>query len=173
MNIQELKKKIRNIPNFPKKGIQYKDITTVLENYDAFKYSIDFFYDKFVNKEIDTVVGIESRGFIFGAPLALRLKKGFVLARKPNKLPAKKISKSYKLEYGMDSIEMHADSINENDKVLIVDDLLATGGTAKAVGELVSELGGKIQSYAFLIELKGLNGSKELHPNNVFSLIDF
>ena len=173
MDIDKIKNSIRNVPDFPKPGIQFKDITTLLQDQDAFKVAIEAFYDAFKDKEIETVVGIESRGFIFAAPLALKLGCRFVLARKPGKLPGETIAEEYDLEYGIDSIEMHKDAINDGDRVLIVDDLLATGGTARAVGKLVNTLKGKIFSYCFLIYLKELNGLDILLPESIFYLIDY
>ena len=146
MNIERIKKSIRNVPDFPKPGIQFKDITTLLQNLDAFGETIDFFYNTFKNENIDVIVGIESRGFIFAAPLSLKLGCKFALARKPGKLPYNTISEEYALEYGTDAIEMHKDAIIDGDRVLIVDDLLATGGTANATGSLVKRLNGKINS---------------------------
>ena len=173
MKIEKLKKSIRNVPDFPRKGIQYKDITTLLQNKDVFKRTIQVFCNTFYKEKIDVIVGIESRGFIFAAPLALELGCRFVLARKPGKLPSKIVSKEYELEYGKDAIEMHIDAINNGDRVLVVDDLLATGGTAKATGALVERLGGEIINYAFLIELEDLKGKVLLQPNPVFSIIKY
>ena len=173
MNKQEIINSIRTVPDFPKKGIQFKDITTLLQEPELFSYTIDIFYEEFKNSNIDTVVGIESRGFIFAAPLALRLNCGMVLARKPGKLPSKIISEEYSLEYGEDSMEMHVDSINVKSNVLIVDDLLATGGTAKSVCNLVAKLGGKIHAASFLIILKDLNGKEMLPVDQIFSILEF
>ena len=173
MDIECIKKSIRNIPNFPKPGIQFKDITTLLQNNDVFGETIDFFYNAFKNKEIDVIVGIESRGFIFAAPLSLKLSCKFALARKPGKLPSDIISEEYELEYGTDAIEMHKDAIIDGDRVLIVDDLLATGGTANATGSLVKRLNGKIISYAFVIELVELNGAGLLDVNSVYSIVKY
>ena len=169
MDLDLIKNTIRNIPDFPKPGIQYKDITPVLENGKVFKKVIDLFYNKFKNKEIDVIVGIESRGFIFAAPLALKLNCSFVLARKAGKLPSETVSENYELEYGTDSLEIHKDAIKPGENILIVDDLLATGGTAKAVGSIVSKLCGNIVSYVFLIELEDLGGANLVQP--IFSLI--
>ena len=171
MDLDLIKNTIRNIPDFPKPGIQYKDITPVLENSTVFKKVIDLFYNQFKNKEIDVIVGIESRGFIFAAPLALKFQCSFVLARKKGKLPSETVSQNYQLEYGTDALEIHADAIKSGQNVLIIDDLLATGGTAEAVGSLVNQLGGKIVSYAFMIELADLHGSKKVNP--LFSLIKY
>ena len=173
MNKQEIINSIRTVPNFPKKGIQFKDITTLLQNPELFSCTIDMFYEEFKDSNIDTIVGVESRGFIFAAPLALRLNCGMVLARKPGKLPSETISEKYSLEYGEDSMEMHVDSININSNVLIVDDLLATGGTAKSVCNLIAKLGGKIHAAAFLIVLKDLNGQEILPVDQIFSLLEF
>ena len=173
MNKQEIINSIRTVPDFPKKGIQFKDITTLLQEPELFSYTIDIFYEEFKKSNIDTVVGIESRGFIFAAPLALRLNCGMVLARKPGKLPSKIISEEYSLEYGEDSMEMHVDSINVKSNVLIVDDLLATGGTAKSVCNLVAKLGGKIHAASFLIILKDLNGKEMLPVDQIFSILEF
>ena len=171
MYIEHIKNSIRNVPDFPKPGIQFKDITTLLQDTDVFQETIDIFYQQFKDKEIETVVGIESRGFIFAAPLALKLGCSFVIARKPGKLPYESVKEVYELEYGTDAIEIHKDAIHKQDRVLIVDDLLATGGTAKATGSLVDKLGGTIVSYAFLIELVELKGTELVQP--VFSMIKF
>ncbi|MDP6500328.1 MAG: adenine phosphoribosyltransferase [Candidatus Marinimicrobia bacterium] len=173
MNIERIKKSIRNVPDFPKPGIQFKDITTLLQNPDAFGETIDFFYNTFKNENIDVIVGIESRGFIFAAPLSLKLGCKFALVRKPGKLPYNTISEEYELEYGTDAIEMHKDAIIDGDRVLIVDDLLATGGTANATGSLVKRLNGKIISYAFVIELVELNGAGLLDPNSIYSIVKY
>jgi len=173
MDIDKIRNSIRNVPDFPKLGIQFKDITTLLQDQDSFKDTIQLFYDAFKDKKIDIIVGIESRGFIFAAPLAIKLGCQFVLARKPGKLPSKTISEEYELEYGTDAIEIHADAIKHCDRVLIVDDLLATGGTARATGSLVEKLGGEIISYAFLIVLSGLNGKKLLDQKPIYQIIEY
>ena len=173
MDIERIKKSIRNIPDFPKPGIQFKDITTLLQDKDACGETIDSFYHAFKDKEINIIVGIESRGFIFAAPLALKLGCKFALVRKPGKLPSDTITEKYELEYGTDAIEIHKDAINDGDRVLIVDDLLATGGTAKAAGSLVKRLGGKIVSYAFVIELVELNGTDLIGTNTVYSIVKY
>ncbi len=144
MVFEKIKNSIRNVPDFPKEGIQYKDITTLLDDNNIFEEVITLFYNKFRDKEIDKIVGIESRGFIFAAPLAIRLGCGLILARKSGKLPRKTISETYNLEYGNDSIEIHADAINNGDKILIIGGLLATGGTANAVGKIVKHMGGNL-----------------------------
>ena len=173
MNIEQLKNTIRNVPDFPKPGIQFKDITTLLLENDAFSYCIEILYQEFKDENIDAVVGIESRGFIFAAPLALNLGCRFVLARKPGKLPSATIVEEYDLEYGTDAIEMHTDSINTSNRVLIIDDLLATGGTAKATGSIVKKLKGEIVSYGFLIVLNDLNGKDALKPGQVFTILEY
>jgi adenine phosphoribosyltransferase len=171
MDIEHLKSSIRNIPDYPKPGIQFKDITPILQDPELFGNVIDIFHDKYKSEKIDVIVGIESRGFIFAAPLALKLGCSLAIARKPGKLPYETVSAEYSLEYGVDTLELHTDAIKKGDRVLIVDDLLATGGTAKATGFLVDKLGGTIVSYAFLIELEELKGTELIQP--VFSMIKF
>ena len=173
MDIEKIKNSIRTVPDFPKPGIQFKDITTLLQDQDAFKEVIISFHNAFKDEKIDVIVGIESRGFIFAAPLALKLGCRFVLARKPGKLPSETITEEYELEYGVDAIEIHRDDISKGDRILIVDDLLATGGTAKATGNIIEKLDGEIVSYAFLITLKFLNGNQLLKPDPVFSIIEY
>ncbi len=162
---------IRNVPNFPIQGIQFKDITTLLKNGEVFSESVDQLYHPFRDKNITKIVGVESRGFIFGAAMSYKLNIGFVPVRKPGKLPAECLSEEYELEYGKDSLEIHMDAIRKEDNVLIVDDLLATGGTAAATCRLIERLGGNIVGVAFLIELEALNGRKKLAGQNVFSLL--
>ena len=162
---------IRNIPDFPVKGIQFKDITTLLKEPDVFASAIDQMYLPFRDHDITKIVGIESRGFIFGSAMAYKLNLGFITVRKPGKLPAETLSEEYFLEYGKDSLEIHLDAINDNDTVLIVDDLLATGGTAAATCRLVENLGGKIAGLSFLIELAELNGREKLNGFNVQVLL--
>jgi adenine phosphoribosyltransferase len=168
-----LAKIIRNIPDFPKPGIMFKDITPVLLNSDAFKYSIDEFIVLIKDLDFDVIVAIESRGFFFGAPIADRLGVPLAILRKPGKLPADVIKKTYQLEYGDATLEIHSDSIKPGDKCLIIDDLLATGGTAKASAELCEDLGGIITGLLFLVELCDLPGSKLLSNYPVFSLVKF
>ncbi|MFA5668342.1 MAG: adenine phosphoribosyltransferase [Balneolaceae bacterium] len=164
-NISEfLLSKIRTIPDFPKPGIQFKDITTLLADKEALKLTSQELAKPFLNKNIDIVVGLESRGFLFGAHLAALLDASFVPVRKPGKLPAEVISESYALEYGMDSLEMHADAIPKGARVLIHDDLIATGGTAAAASRLVERLGGEVIGYSFIIELGFLKG-RDILPN--------
>ena len=164
-------KHIRNVPDFPIKGIQFKDITTLLKEPDVFAQSVDELYAPFRNEEINKIVGIESRGFIFGAALAYKLNIGFVPVRKPGKLPAETLVEEYELEYGQDSLEIHADALDKGNNVLVVDDLLATGGTAAATCRLVERLGGNIVGIAFLIELVELNGINKLNSYTVHSLM--
>jgi len=169
----DLKQAIRDIPDFPKKGIIFKDITTLLSRGDLFRLAIDRLADYYRDKKIDKVVGIESRGFILGAPIAYKLGAGVVPIRKKGKLPYKTVSATYQLEYGEDTLEMHEDAIAPGQRVLIVDDLLATGGTARATIELVKKLGGEIVGLAFLVELTFLNGRKNLAGVDIHTLIKY
>ena len=162
---KSIAKKIRDVHDFPKKGIVFKDITPVLSDIDLFRKSIDLMVKPFIEKKIDVVVGIESRGFIFGTPIADRLNASFVPVRKPGKLPHETEQISYQLEYGEDSLEIHKDSINKGQNILIVDDLLATGGTAGAAGKLIREAGGNLIGYTFLVELTELKGRENLDSN--------
>ena len=175
MDINKIKNSIRNVPDFPKPGIQFKDITTLLQDQYAFKETIKVFYDAFKDKKINVIVGIESRGFIFAAPLALKLGCRFILARKPGKLPSQTITEEYELEYGTDAIEIHTDAINMGDRVIIVDDLLATGGTIMSAIALVEKLGGEVTETAFIVDLPDLGGSKKLQDcgYNIFTLTEF
>lgn len=169
----DLKKSIRSIKDYPKAGIMFRDITTLLQDPEALNHASDLIYEKVKDMGITKVVGIESRGFIFGGILASRLKAGFVLIRKPGKLPSKTYSESYTLEYGTDSIEMHVDAIKPGDKVLLHDDLLATGGTAAAAIKLIEKAGGEVVSIQFLIELTFIPGRKKLAGYNVDTLISY
>lgn len=170
----DVKEKIRTIPDFPKPGIMFKDITTALKDSDTLKKMIDFICDNFQGQKIDYIIGLESRGFIFGMPVAYKLDAGFIPIRKPNKLPAKTIKESYALEYGMDTLEMHEDALKNGDRVLIVDDLLATGGTASAACNLVTKAGADIVGCAFVIELNDLNGRDKLPKEcKVVSMIEY
>jgi len=171
MDIEHIKNSIRNIPDYPKPGIQFKDITPILQDPELFGNVIDIFYDRYKNEKIDVIVGIESRGFIFAAPLALKLGCSLAIARKPGKLPYETVSEEYSLEYGVDALELHTDAIKPGERVLILDDLLATGGTVNASIELVKKLRGELISCAFLIELLALNGAKLFHPIAHFSII--
>lgn len=168
-----LESKIRNIQDFPKPGIGFKDITTLLKDGEAFKAAIDKIVENLKDKEVDYVVGPEARGFLLGAPVAYALGAGFVPIRKPGKLPAEVVSFEYDLEYGTDKIEMHKDSIEEGKKVVIIDDLLATGGTVEAATKLIESLGGEIVSIQFLIELEFLNGKDKLKVYDVESIIKY
>ena len=171
--MDKYEKLIRDIPNFPIEGILFKDITTLLKDPKGLKGVINEFKMRYENKNIDYIVGAEARGFIFGTALAYAIGAGFIPARKPGKLPSDTITKSYGLEYGIDSLEIHSDAIEEGKRVLIIDDLLATGGTAEAMIELVKETGGVIEELAFLIELVELKGRNKLGEENVFSLIKY
>ncbi|MCK9225873.1 MAG: adenine phosphoribosyltransferase [Candidatus Muirbacterium halophilum] len=170
MNIESI---IRDVPDFPKEGIIFKDITPLLKNPKAFEKTISDMAKPFLNEKIDYVIGAESRGFIFGAPLALKLGAGFVPVRKPGKLPYNTISEEYSLEYGKDKVEIHEDAVEKGKKVLIVDDLLATGGTCKACIDLVERLGGEVKGIVFLIELLFLDGRKKLGDRKIHSLIKY
>lgn len=169
----DFKDKIRNIPDYPKPGVLFKDVTTLLKDGEAFKRVIDTMVFSFQDKQIDSVVSMESRGFMFGAPLAYRLGCGFIPARKKGKLPGKTVAMEYETEYSKDSIEIHLDAIQQGQKVLVVDDLLATGGTAKAVAEIVEKLGGQVIGFAFLIELPFLKGREKLSKYNIFSMLKY
>ena len=171
--MEHLKKLIREVPDFPKLGINFYDITTLLKDENGFKQTIDGLANQFKGEKIDTMIGVESRGFIFAAPLAYQLGAGFVPVRKPKKLPAEKVSVSYDLEYGQDTLEMHKDAVGEGQRVLIVDDLLATGGTARAVVDLVEGLGGIVVGLSFVVELNFLNGRAKFEGHNVKSLLSY
>jgi len=172
-NNDAIRKAIRDIPNFPKPGIVFKDITPLLADGELFNQTVDVLAERYRSQKIDTVLGIESRGFIIGAPLAYKLGAGFSIVRKPGKLPYKTHSASYELEYGSDSVEIHVDGISKNARVLIADDLIATGGTAAATAELVSKLGATVVECAFVIELSFLKGREKLKPHGVFSLVQY
>ncbi len=169
--MNDLKSCIRDIPNFPKQGIIFKDITTLLKNGKKFREAVDLFADRLKDKKIDVVLGIEARGFIFGAALAYKLGAGIAPIRKKGKLPHKTHSITYDLEYGKDTLEIHQDAFAKGDRVVIIDDLLATGGTCRAVIDLVEKMGGKIEAIAFLIELTALKGREKLKNYPVVSLI--
>jgi adenine phosphoribosyltransferase len=171
--VEILKKIIRDVPDFPKKGILFKDITTLCKDPASFQRMVDLLGHRYVGRNIDLVVGVEARGFVVGAALAYKLGAGVVLVRKPGKLPHKTYKATYTLEYGEDSLEIHQDAIAKGQNVLIADDLLATGGTAAAVVELVEQMGGKIFECAFLVELEELKGREKLHPHKIFSLIRY
>jgi adenine phosphoribosyltransferase len=169
----DLKERIRIIPDFPTKGIKFKDITTLLQDKEAFRYTIELIAKNLRDKNIDVVVGPEARGFLVGAPVAYELSAGFVPVRKPGKLPAETARYEYSLEYGTDALEIHKDSIKPGQRVAIVDDLLATGGTILATANLVESLGGEVVSIDFLIELTYLEGRKSLGKYDVNSLIKY
>lgn len=169
----DLRSKIRSIKDFPKEGIDFKDITTVLMDKDAYRETIDRMSDELKGKEIDIIVGPEARGFLVGAPMAYKLGAGFVPVRKPGKLPYETIKHEYELEYGTDTLEMHKDSIKPGDKVVIADDLLATGGTVLSTIKMIEELGGEVVGIVFLIELEFLNGRDILKDYDVKSIIKY
>jgi adenine phosphoribosyltransferase len=173
LNAEQLKKLIREVPDFPKQGILFYDITTLLKDKTGFAQLIDLFSEHYIGKQIDLILGMEARGFIFGPALAYRLNAGFVPVRKPGKLPAATVRVEYDLEYGSNCLEVHKDAIQKGQRVLIVDDLLATGGTAEATTRLVQSLGGEIAGLAFVVELDFLNGREKLKPYNVFSLLHY
>jgi adenine phosphoribosyltransferase len=173
MIMDNLKDRIRSVPDFPKAGILFYDITTLLQDAAGFRAAIDSVALPFRDQQIDVVVGIESRGFIFGATVADRINAGFVPVRKPGKLPAKTVKATYALEYGTDSLEMHEDAVASGQRVLIVDDLLATGGTARATTDLVKRLGGRVHALAFLIELAALGGRQKLAGEQVHTVLTY
>jgi len=170
---ESIKSKIRTVPDWPKKGIMFRDITTLIKDPEGLKETIDLLYERYKDKKVDKVIGIESRGFIFGAPLAYLLGCGFVPVRKPGKLPAECVSEEYTLEYGTDKIEIHKDAIDKGDRILIVDDLLATGGTMAAAKNLVKKLGGKVVECAFIVNLVDLKGRDKLSGENMYSVVEF
>lgn len=172
---QEIKQKIRTVPHWPKQGIMFRDITTLLKDSEGFNLTIDILIERYKNMKIDIVAGIESRGFITGSILAHRLGVGFVPIRKPGKLPAQTVSEEYELEYGKDRIEVHTDAIQKGDQVLLVDDLVATGGTALAACNLITKLGGEVVECSFIIDLIDIGGKKRLTDAGfkVFSLVEF
>ena len=173
--LELIKNSIATIPDYPKPGIMFRDVTSLLENADAFAATIELMSETFKDKGITKIVGTEARGFIFGAPLALALGTGFVPVRKPGKLPRKAISQSYELEYGMDTLELHVDALDSNDKVLIVDDLLATGGTVDATVKLIRETGAQVEEAVFVISLPELGGQARLEEQGiqVTTLVEF
>lgn len=164
---QYVREHVREVPDFPKKGILFLDITTATKDAKSMQYMTDFLYEQFKDEKIDYVTGIESRGFIFGAAVAYKLGAGFVPIRKPNKLPAETIKEEYSLEYGTDTIEIHADALKKGDRVLVIDDLLATGGTALAACNLVKRIGAEVVASAFIIELDPLKGREKIEATGV------
>ncbi len=171
--MEDLKKYIRDIPDFPKEGIIFHDITPLLQNAMAFESAVNEMAKILEGQEIDYLVGIEARGFIFASALALKLGTGLVIVRKPGKLPYVTINASYDLEYGTDSLEVHRDAIHEGSKVVLIDDLLATGGTAAAAGDLIEQLGGEVLGHCFLVELTELQGYKKVEPHSVWSVLKY
>ena len=169
----DLKSKIRVVPDFPEPGISFKDITTLLQDGPALREAVRMMADAFRDDRVDVVVGVESRGFIFGSPIAYELGVGFVIVRKPGKLPSDTYRVEYALEYGTDALEMHKDAIKPGQRVLIVDDLLATGGTIAAAADLVRRAGGEIVGYSFLIELAYLNGRERLKGERIHALVRY
>jgi len=171
--IEDIQKSIRDIPDFPKPGVVYKDITPLLSNAPLFKQTIDLMAERYQGRGVDTILGIESRGFIIGAALAYTMGVGFCIVRKPGKLPYETHSANYELEYGSDALEIHRDGLRPGSQVLIVDDLLATGGTAAAAAALVSQLSAEVMEFAFVIELTFLRGRERLGPRDVYSIIQY
>jgi adenine phosphoribosyltransferase len=171
--MDQLKRRIRHVPDFPKPGILFYDITTLLQDPEGLRLAIEEMARPFKDSKIDIVVGVESRGFIFGAAIADRLGAGFAPVRKPGKLPYRTTRASYALEYGTDTLEIHEDAVARGQRVLIVDDLLATGGTAKATSDLVEQIGGTIVGLAFLVELEFLNGRRNLDGRSIHSVLNY
>ncbi len=169
----DIKAKIRTVPHWPVEGVMFRDITTLLVDGRAFKHVCDELYNRYKDMEVDVVVGIESRGFIFGSVLAYKLGVGFVPIRKPGKLPYKTISAEFEKEYGKDKMEVHEDAIKKGDKVLLVDDLIATGGTVSAATSLIEKLGGEVVECAFIIDLPDLKGKEKLKGYKIFSMCEF
>lgn len=169
----DIKKKIRTVPHWPIEGVMFRDITTLLQDGETFKYVCNELYNRYKSAGIDVVVGIESRGFIFGSVLAYKMGIGFVPIRKPGKLPSKTISAEFKKEYGKDKMEIHADAIRKGQKVLLIDDLIATGGTIEAAIKLIERLGGEIVECAFIIDLPDLKGKEKIGKYNVFAMCAF
>ena len=171
--IDYLRSRVRDVPDFPKAGILFKDITPLLADVQAFRTTIDVIAERLDGTAIDVVIGIESRGFMFGAALADKLSVGFVPVRKPGKLPAATYRAEYALEYGTDALEIHQDALTPSQQVLIVDDLIATGGTAKATAELVARCGATVAAFAFVIHLESLDGANKLAPHRVITVLDY
>jgi adenine phosphoribosyltransferase len=173
MLVADLKKTIREVPDFPKPGINFYDVSTLFRNAEAFRTAVDTLLERFRGESIDAIAGIEARGFILASVMAYRMDCGLILVRKAGKLPAETAAESYSLEYGEASVEIHRDAIDAGQRVLVVDDLLATGGTAAATGRLIERLGGKLEGYAFMVELDFLSGRDKLDSQNIFSLIRY
>ncbi len=168
-----LRSRIRDVPDFPKEGILFKDITPLLADVEAFRACIQLMVEKLDAEPVDSVIGIESRGFMFGAALADKLGVGFIPVRKPGKLPAATYRAEYELEYGSDAVEIHQDALRPGDRVVVVDDLIATGGTAKATADLVRQCDAQVAAFVFVINLEFLNGAKQLAPTRVITLLDY
>jgi adenine phosphoribosyltransferase len=173
MNQKELRDKLRVVPGFPKEGINFIDITTLVRDGKAFREVMDHLFERYTDTKLDAIIGIESRGFIFAGALADRLGVGFIPARKPGKLPADTISQSYDLEYGQATLEIHKDAIKKGEKILIIDDLMATGGTLEAVGKLVNRLGGEVVEIWVLVELSFLHGTDKISQYPYYSLLKY
>jgi adenine phosphoribosyltransferase len=171
--LELLRRRIRDVPDFPKKGILFRDITPLLADVEAFRISIQLMAEALEGESVHAVVGIESRGFMFGAALADKLGVGFVPVRKPGKLPAATYRAEYELEYGSDAVEIHQDALSPGDRVVVVDDLIATGGTAQATADLVRQCGAEVAAFVFLIRLVGLQGIKRLEPSRVIAILDY
>lgn len=171
--MKSLEDYVTTIPDFPKKGIMFRDVTTILSDKDGFKMAVEGIIEKLEGIDFDYVLGSESRGFVFGSPVAYAMDKGFILVRKKGKLPREVISEDYDLEYGKATLEIHKDAIKKGDRVVIIDDLIATGGTTEAIVKLVERLGGEVVKIGFVMELAGLNGRKKLADYDVFSLITY
>jgi adenine phosphoribosyltransferase len=169
----EIETLIRAIPDFPIPGILFRDITPLLKDKQGFRRAIDLFVERFSGRGVDYVVGVEARGYIFGAPIAYALGAGFIPVRKPGKLPHEKLSEEYALEYGTNALEIHADAIGKGDRVLVVDDLLATGGTAAATGKLIERLGASVEAFAFLVELAALHGRDKLAGHDIVTFFSY
>jgi adenine phosphoribosyltransferase len=173
MLVADLKKTIREVPDFPKPGINFYDVSTLFRNPEAFRTAVDTLVERFRGESIDAIAGIEARGFILASVMAYRMESGLILVRKQGKLPADTAAESYSLEYGQATVEMHRDAVEQGQRVLVVDDLLATGGTAATTGRLVRKLGGEVEGFAFMVELDFLKGREKLDSDNVFSLIRY
>jgi len=169
----DLKKTIRTIPHWPIKGVMFRDITTMLQDGEAFKHACDKLHERYKDMNLKAVVGIESRGFIFGSVLAYLLGISFVPIRKPGKLPHKTVSVEYEKEYGKDKVEIHEDAIQKGDRIVLIDDLIATGGTCAAAAELVQKLGGEIVECAFIVDLPDLKGKEKLKEHKIFTMVEF
>jgi len=169
----DLKNSIRSIPDWPIEGVIFRDLTTLMQNPEAYRNACDVFYNRYKNLNIDKVVGIDARGFVFGAVLAYQLNVGFVPVRKKGKLPYKTVSAQYTLEYGKNTVEMHEDAITEGEKVVILDDLIATGGTIEAAVKLVKKIGGDILECAFIVELPDLKGREKIKDQKIFTICEF